>query len=491
MPEISKLNILPAPESQRTLRANITTFDAYAREPAPILLPCSFPTGTIPVADLLCRSSGQTGGAEVIVRGAGGQSPPVSMPQQDDRPGHFGPLGIYANSVYVDSRLEALESTLNATHHRKYELLRAARELIPGTRTANCRHYRILERVAVKVRSSPEGRRAAHFWGVETCNSVWACPVCASKICTVRRAELRQALDIWRGKGGHVRLLTQTFAHTKFDNLKEMLTRFKRGRTLLYNRSPWRKFKECCGVDYWISAMEVRLGKNGWHVHVHSLLFVRPGWVDDEQARSVAFENLSKSWREVCLKAGLGIPNEHGLDLRNGDAAADYIGKWGLDCEMTSLHTKRGTEGSRSPWDLLSDYVDGDKEAGSLWAEFALAFKGKRQLIWSPGLRKALGLEKEKTDEEAIKEIEDSGEVIGWIPAPDWTLIAKLEMQGELLTIAEKGDWNDCQAFVRALRSMGRAEREWLRDAVFRDSERVLNLLRGPRFQGRVENDEN
>jgi hypothetical protein len=302
---------------------------------------------------------------------------------------------------------------------------------------------------------------------------------------------MRRAIDIWRGDGGHILLMTQTFQHTKFDNLEEMLAKLKRARTLFYNRKPWRKFKKHAGIDYWISALEVRLGVNGWHPHVHMLLFVPGDHVDDEQARQVEFLGLLESWQQACSTAGLGIPNEHGLDLRHGDAAADYIGKWGLDCEMTSLHTKRGTEGSRTPWDLLSDCADGDRVAGDFWREFALAFRGKRQLIWSPGLRTALRFGKEKTDEEAIKEIKESGEVIGWISARNWSWIAKLEMQGELLTIAEKGDWNDCQALIWGLRRMSAVELAWLRDTVPRDSEQVLNWIRSSRFQGQVENDEN
>ena len=39
---------------------------------------------------------------------------------------------------------------------------------------------------------------------------------------------------------------------------------------------------------------------------------------------------------KACEKAGLDQPSyEHGLDLRNGQKAASYVAKWGLEHEMT------------------------------------------------------------------------------------------------------------------------------------------------------------
>ena len=49
-----------------------------------------------------------------------------------------------------------------------------------------------------------------------------------------------------------------------------------------------------------------------------------------------------EQWKKACEKAGLDQPSyEHGLDLRNGQKAAKYVAKWGLEHEMTKGHIKR------------------------------------------------------------------------------------------------------------------------------------------------------
>jgi hypothetical protein len=41
---------------------------------------------------------------------------------------------------------------------------------------------------------------------------------------------------------------------------------------------------------------------------------------------------------------------------------------------------------SRTPWDLARDFQEtGDCRSAELFREFARAFKGKKQLVWSRG----------------------------------------------------------------------------------------------------------
>ncbi|RIW97499.1 replication protein, partial [Acinetobacter baumannii] len=67
---------------------------------------------------------------------------------------------------------------------------------------------------------------------------------------------------------------------------------------------------------------------------------------------------------KACEKAGLDQPSyEHGLDLRNGQKAASYVSKWGVEHEMTKGHIKKGKTDSKTPFDLLRDYAEGDENA--------------------------------------------------------------------------------------------------------------------------------
>ena len=96
-----------------------------------------------------------------------------------------------------------------------------------------------------------------------------------------------------------------------------------------------------------------------------------------------------EQWKKACEKAGLDQPSyEHGLDLRNGQKAASYVSKWGLEHEMTKGHIKKGKTDSKTPFDLLRDYAEGDENAGKLFRIYFEAFKGTRQLNWSKGLKK-------------------------------------------------------------------------------------------------------
>ncbi len=151
-----------------------------------------------------------------------------------------------------------------------------------------------------------------------------------------------------------------------------------------FNRKVWRTWAKSVDLRHWINAFEVTYGDNGWHVHSHRLLFVMPG----AGIKEPSAHDLLGSWQSACVSAGLGMPNERGLDIRDGMDAAGYVGKWGLDLEMTKAHVKKGHEGHRTPWDLLRDFEQtGDCESGHLFKTFAQAFKGKRQLVCSRGMR--------------------------------------------------------------------------------------------------------
>jgi hypothetical protein len=129
-----------------------------------------------------------------------------------------------------------------------------------------------------------------------------------------------------------------------------------------------------------------------------------------------------------CRKSGLEDPSEaHGVRIDDGERAAQYVTKWGMDSELTKGHLKKGRK-SVNPWDLLRVYALGldhnaiapelrevfvslgidEKRAGALFLTFFKAFKGSRQLYWSNGLRDKLGLKKEKSDQELAEEEMDT-----------------------------------------------------------------------------------
>ena len=64
---------------------------------------------------------------------------------------------------------------------------------------------------------------------------------------------------------------------------------------------------------------------------------------------------------------------------------------------------------------------------------------GKSQIRWSKGLRNVFSLGKEKTDEEILKDEQDSADLLCHITKDEWKLIVKIKERSLVLEIAENG----------------------------------------------------
>ncbi len=325
----------------------------------------------------------------------------------------------------------------------------AARFCLPESRTSKCLRVRRRQNQGqsegVSVWRAVE-HSTAHYKGLQTCGSVWACPVCSGTISERRRVELAQAIAMHRAGGGEVLLLTLTNRHERRDDLGELvagqaeaLRRMMRG---LRSSADWFDALGSIGT---IRAMEVTHGDaNGWHPHYHVLVFGRAG-LDLAQLASQG----AAIWANCCKLAGLRIPSiERGLTLQGGDYAARYVGKWGLEQEMTKGHQKKALAGGATPFDLLRRIVAGDRAARSaaLFREFAGVFKGRRQLVWSKGLKARFAVE--EASDEAIAEggeVEGS-ELFARISLVEWRAVLRADdrgakgIRGQLLVLAGRND---------------------------------------------------
>jgi hypothetical protein len=265
------------------------------------------------------------------------------------------------------------------------------------------------------------GGEAAEFADVHTCGSVWHCPICAAKITNSRREELQAAIAAWAERGGEVYLVTRTFSHEKHGRelssddgdapglmqlMSKALSRAKGTRRAL-------ALAERAGVVGTIRALEVTHGEmNGWHPHTHELVFARPGelgrlrtlrngWIRELMKRGIAGMRAGMTKDEKAEQ--LRYLRRHALTVQGGRFAAEYVAKFGMEprtesggrhglaSEVARGHVKAGQRFSgRTPFGLLQLYVEeGDKRAGMLFREYALAFMGRRQLYWGE-LRKQL-----------------------------------------------------------------------------------------------------
>lgn len=334
----------------------------------------------------------------------------------------------------------------------RFALQSAARKILPNSRTAHCLRH-VQKNKQIQVWKSKE-HGTCSFKGLQTCGSVWACPVCSAKISERRRVELRAAIALHTAAGGQVLLATFTTPHYLGDDLAEVLAGQAKALSYLNSeRASVKVFKEmgCIGK---IRALEVTHGRlrasnNGWHPHYHVLLFVRSG-LDLEFFKHALFTR----WESACVKAGLKAPSiEHGIRLEDGTKAAAYASKWGLESEMTKGHTKKSNNGE-TPFDLLRAYLEnGDKHASVLFREFAETFKGKRQLHWSKGLKKLFGIGEETDEELAVKQ-DDLASMMGMISLEDWRKILRVEGRAIVLELAIHG-WDAVCFYIDGIKEAG------------------------------------
>lgn len=318
----------------------------------------------------------------------------------------------------------------------RYQLQSIARSWMAGERICNCLRSRQALASTVKVM---KGKDSCFYAGLQTCGSVWVCAVCASKIAEFRRAEVAAAIKIWEAEAGTVLLVTYTVSHWRHERLKVILNGMKDARKKHRENRAYKRLKKEIGLAGSITAMEVTYGENGFHPHPHELLFIAPG---KEINLTLLQAQLLLQWADACESTGLRRPNLHGVSVQDGSAASKYVTKWGLDCEMTKGHIKKGREGSLSMWDLIR------LEKRELFLEYAKAFKRKHQLQWSRGLRELLGLKSSETDEAIAAETEEGAELLGLLTPYDWKLVLQADRRAELLQAAESGGWPAVKRFI-------------------------------------------
>lgn len=338
-----------------------------------------------------------------------------------------GSLGIFTKS----------QSALENIRFERYSLQMEAKKLLPKQRVSKCLYCRIDSGQGVKILLN-ESRNKANYGNLIRCASIWHCPVCAAIISEKRKLEVKQALDAHRSALGAVYLLTLTNSHNASNSLKSLKLGQSKAMSYFFGDRKSKAYFEAMGKVGHINAYEVTHGANGWHPHHHILLFLEHP-VDQGQLSQFR-EELARHWIDCCRKAKLPLPSmQHGLDLQDGTYADAYVSKWGLEHEVTKGHIKQGNQGGHTPWDLLRLSRAGDCQSGKLFQEFAISFKGARQLVWSRGLKALLlSTEEEKTDQQIVDETEKESKEVMTLIIEQWAAVRAQGKRADLLSAVEK-----------------------------------------------------
>lgn len=317
------------------------------------------------------------------------------------RPGAEAPLETTAKSVGHSGGRAA-----------RFRHQRHAAALMAGQHRVGLCRWSVVSRAAgvdVVTSAYKDGVARAHYEGLQTCGSVWACPCCSARISEVRREEMGQLLSWARGRGYHVRMVTLTCRHGRHDDLSDLLLRLK-GRTKndekgikgylgakqrLSTDRRWRDHVQPHVVGS-VTATEVTGGgRHGWHPHMHMILILD---------QDIDLTPMRDAWHGSLRAVGLDGTGQ-GWDVRDADHMGEYLAKWGAAEEIALSGKKRGRRGGgRTPAQLLAASSDeGDDHAGMLWAEYAVTFHGRRQLVWTRGLKKAVGI-KDRKDKDIARD---------------------------------------------------------------------------------------
>lgn len=312
--------------------------------------------------------------------------------------------------------------------------------------------------------------------GLMTCGSVWACPVCSAKIAKARQDELESGIRTWVGSGGSMAMLTLTVQHTSSDRLADVWDLVSDAWRRFVSGRAYKEARAALGVQGYHRTTEVVQTVNGWHVHLHVLYFVAgaPGRdaSEDFGGKAVA------AWQSAVRRAGgHAAPVGQDWKLLAGDAdalraVAGYMVKGvytvaervsdaravAMEATRADLKDYAWTKGTRTPFMLLADLVAGLRATGELgtrdwqlWREWEAASKGRRQQIWSRGLRDRLGLGAEQTDEELAEAATEDGPELVRIVAREWRRVARRgDWHAELLELAARGSFDAARAAVVA-----------------------------------------
>lgn len=298
------------------------------------------------------------------------------------------------------------------------------------------------QRVLIKRRDM-NGRAVASYHGLVTCGSVWSCPRCSAVIAHTRAEEIAAAVRECQRRGGDVYLLTLTMRHTRRDSLAELWDGLSSGWRSAFGSRTWTGQKartairngsainisqvvgdaERFGIAGLTRVVEATYGSptaggNGWHLHIHALVFVAGSLVEglsDMQvveppaelqrstsatsargarrslgglrevmvaksgdcvdwewlARNVFAARVYERWARGVKKAGCATPGSVGVDVRRvSDEGSEYLGQY-LAKATYDVAEKVGSEigagqitkegrvaRNRTPFEILADLAE-------------------------------------------------------------------------------------------------------------------------------------
>jgi hypothetical protein len=255
------------------------------------------------------------------------------------------------------------------------------RYVAAGDKYLACGERRRDGNAGVGVKWDGPGTRAG-LDNLQSCGSVWACPVCAAQIQRERAEELRRVLAFAQDNGYVIAMVTLTLQHYQRDGLADLWDATGTGWSGVTSGSQWasedpdrylerkarwqenyrtarewgtrmprggRKFQDLMragrfrearavlprrrvgdqeryAIGGWTRVVEVTDGRHGWHPHVHAVLVFKGDRDAAELNAIVAGERIFQRWSAALAAEGYVSDRDRGgYHLSIGEQAEAHL----------------------------------------------------------------------------------------------------------------------------------------------------------------------
>lgn len=312
----------------------------------------------------------------------------------------------------------------------RYRLQRHAARVLGWPKALSaCEWARKAKTDNVQVWRNHSSERGAwtRFVGLQTCGSVWICPVCSNRRAWCRREDLQRLVQYAQAEDMTLVMLTLTSQHDLTTALSSQRGMMKKAKAAMVGLAAFKRGLGSHMVGS-VTATEVTHGeRSGWHLHFHYILMLDlrhlPAEEREESGRLMG-EAAWPAWQGAAVRAGLHATRA-AYSVEVGERVADYPGStdkidgWTLADEATRGAVKRGA--GRHPFELLRLSCDeNDERSRALFIEYATAMKGVAALMWSRGLADLVGVGAEDNEAHNSEVDEIVRERTGDLEEPDW-----------------------------------------------------------------------
>ncbi|MDN2716860.1 protein rep [Janthinobacterium sp. SUN120] len=319
------------------------------------------------------------------------------------------------------------------------ELQNIVREILPDSRVAACLRHR-LSNSSVTVSTTERGN--TRLGGLMVCDSSHICPVCHSRKMAKEQQIVSRIVHDHYQAGGILLAAALTAPHQVYEPLSENLDQMESIWKCFRSPAIWKRFADKLGIVGCVRRLEVTLGANGWHPHLHVMFLCK-----SEQAKEItghswrtalddAFHIVSTHWRQAGGKAGI-IINE------NAQAAVAIIEH--IDAQRTVNYNTKNMgcckkPNSLTPIDLLRVVAQSDNgsvtyAAKQLFKEYATAVKGKHTLTYSGSAKLSRNDAVKSADAASTDVVEDK---LGTISPDAWSAIIRAGLRGYLAVVKSR-----------------------------------------------------